>query len=88
MNYRYPEFTSILQDLEHLLLTNHIETFATTVKSISLLPSESVESSLSALKLSDDSPLTVKLGAETMEQKKTEHGEHAADKQTSKISIL
>ena len=46
-----------------------------------------MESSLSALKLSDDSPLTVKLGAETMEQKKTEHGEHASDKQTSKISI-
>ena len=42
-----------------------------------------MESSLSALKLSGDSPLT-ELCAERMEQKKPEHSEYAADKQTSK----
>ena len=43
-----------------------------------------MESSLSALKLSGDRPLTRELGAERME-KKPEHGEHAADRLTSKI---
>ena len=44
--------------------------------------------SLSSLKLSDDSRPTRELGAERMEQKKPEHGEHAADEQPSKIRIL
>ena len=47
-----------------------------------------MESSLSALKLSGDRPLTRELGAERMEKKKPEHGEHAADGTTSKISTL
>ena len=44
-----------------------------------------MESSLSALELSGDSPLTRELGAERMEKKKPEHGEHAANRPTSKI---
>ena len=47
-----------------------------------------MESSLSALKLSGDSPLTRELGVERIEKKKPVHGEHAADRPTSNISTL
>ena len=47
-----------------------------------------MESSLSALELSGDSPLTRELGAERMEKKKPEHGEYAADRPTSNVSTL
>ena len=47
-----------------------------------------MKSSLSALKLSGDSPLTRELGAERMEKKKPEHGEYAADRPTSNVSTL
>ena len=39
-----------------------------------------MDSSLSSLKLSGDSPLTREVVAERMEQRKPKHGEHAADK--------
>ena len=55
---------------------------------ISLLPPELVKSSLSALKLSGDRPLTRELGAERMEKKNPERSEHAADRPTSNISTL